>query len=470
MNHLVKTMDNMSDERTSEKTNQMIVSERSDGRATKNIYAQLKTNDRYYVNLGVLVLLVAFGLLGVWAATAPLNSSVVAPGVVVSEIATKEVEHLSGGIVEKILVKDGDLVKKGELLLKLDDTQERTQYEVLESQYFDTIAIIARLEALLENKQQLHFPKQLLEMQNIAQRGSILNNQQKLFDSIQKSHAKKLEIIEQTKKQIQSQITGLKRRLSAQYTRSKSYANEIKEREQLVIQKLDNNLRLRELQREKYKLDEEIADAKAKQFELGVKLKELEDQRVLENNMHLKELLSELENNRAKKSELDSSMLALIDKIEKAQIFSPEDGAIVGLSIDTIGGIVRGGEVICEIVPQIKAFAIKSRINPMDIDKVVPGQQVEIRFSSFDTRFTQVIEGKLARVSADTIESVDQKDSFYEARILVNEAGFKTIEKKQFEIIPGMPVESMIKVGERTLLEYLIKPFSDMLANAFNED
>jgi len=223
------------------------------------------------------------------------------------------------------------------------------------------------------------------------------------------------------------------------------------------------------MERDKLEIEGKLYDAQAEISRLSVHIAEIENQIVLENQTYLNQVVSELQEAQAKQVDLKVRWLALDDTLKRTLIRAPGAGAVVGLELDTVGAVVAPAAVICEIVPQDKKFAIKAQVKLTDIDKVYPSQPVDIRFSSFNTRFTQVVTGSVLRVSADSLED-NQGNQYYEAKILVDAAGQEIIAKNEFDILPGMPVETMLKIGDRTLVSYLFKPFTDVFAKAFNEE
>jgi len=435
----------------------------------KNEDNNVKINAVTYQRFGLIVLIFTFGILGVWGGMAPLSGAIVANGFVVAASESKEVQHLKGGIVEKLFVSEGDYVKKGEPILKLNDTQDRAQLDIIKTQYYEIIGNIARLDAQLNERAQVIFPSELNQMANTEQKQRIMDNQIKMFSALTEAHLKKNQILQHTIVQTEKQIEGFKKRVSVDKKHIASFNTEIKERERLYKLKLDSKVRLKEMERDRLEIEGQLYDAQSEISRLSVHIAEIENQIVLENQTYLNQVVSDLQKAQAEQIDLKVRWLALDDTLKRTLIKSPETGIVVGFELDTIGAVLAPGAEICEIVPQDKKFAIKAQVKLNDIDKVYPGQPVDIRFSSFATRFTKVITGNVLRVSADSLED-NQGNFYYEAKVLVDDAGKETIAEYAFDILPGMPVETMLKIGDRTLISYIFKPFTDMLAKAFNEE
>ncbi len=429
----------------------------------------VQINTHFYQLYGLVVLVVTFGILGVWSAVAPLSGAIVAQGFVVAASNAKEVQHLKGGIIEKIYVKEGDIVKINDPIIKLNDTQEKAELDLVKTQYYEAIGNIARLDAQLNEAKQISFPDELLQMENIPQKQRIIANQTKMFQSLTQIHKKTLLILEQSITQTEKQIEGLQNRVQVEKQQAELYQTEISERRRLYKLKLDSKVRLKEMERDALSLQANIHEDEAEILRLSIKLTEIRNKILLEKQNYVNQLVSDLQKFQTQQIDLKVRWLALEDTLKRTLVRSPGDGAIVGFEIDTIGAVVSPGALICEVIPQDKKFAIKAKIRLIDIDKVYPSQPVDIRFSAFNTRFTRVISGNVVRVSADSLED-NEGNYYYEAKIVVNEKGYEIIKDNEFEIIPGMPVEAMIKIEERTFLSYLLKPFQDMLAHAFNEE
>jgi len=435
----------------------------------KNEDNNVKINATTYQRFGLVVLLFTFGILGVWGGTAPISGAIVANGFVVAASESKEVQHLQGGIIEKIYVSEGALVKKNDPLVKLNDTQDKAQLDLVKTQYFDILGNIARLEAQLNEHKTPKFSQELISMSNVEQKARIILNQTKMFHALSEAHQKKIQILHHTVEQTEKQIEGLKKRVSVERRHIASFNTEIKERERLYKLKLDSKVRLKEMERDKLEIEGKLYEAQAEISRLSVHIAEIENQIILEKQTYLNQVVSKLQEAQAKQVDLKVRWLALDDTLKRTLIRSPESGAVVGLELDTIGAVVAPAAIICEIVPQDKKFAIKAQVQLNDIDKVYPGQPVNIRFSSFNTQLTKVVTGNVMRVSADSLQD-NEGNRYYEAKILVDQKGQKTIAENEFDILPGMPVETMLKIGDRTLISYLFKPFTDVLAKAFNEE
>lgn len=435
----------------------------------KNEDNNVKINVITYQRFGLMVLIFTFGILGVWAATAPISGAIVANGFVVAASESKEVQHLQGGIIEKIFITEGDIVKKTQPMIKLNDTQDKAQLDLIKTQYYETLGNIARLEAQLNERKQVVFSDELENMKDSKQKLRIINNQTKMFVSLSSAHQKKIQILQHTIVQTEKQIEGLKKRVKVEKKHIASFNTEIKERERLYKLKLDSKVRLKEMERDKLEIEGKLYDAQSEISRLSVHIAEIENQILLENQNYINTVVRELQEAQAQQVDLKVRWLALEDTLKRTLIRAPEAGAVVGLEIDTVGAVIAPAAIICEIVPQEKEFAIKAQIRLFDIDKVYPGQPVDIRFSSFNTRLTKIVTGNVIRVSADSLED-NQGNRYYEAKILVDSEGQEAITANAFDILPGMPVETMLKIGDRTLMSYIFKPFTDILAKSFNEE
>jgi epimerase transport system membrane fusion protein len=429
----------------------------------------LRSEDRPYRRLGVLVLLITFGFFGGWAAVAPLDSAVVAHGQVKVEARTKVIQHLEGGIVTEIDVKDGDLVAAGQLLVRLNDVEAKAQLRIVRLQYLAARALEARLKAERDGADAIAFPKELTDAASDPEVAEMIEGERQVFHARKKSRANENHILRQRIEQLKEQIAGLEGRLDSEKTRIDSYRTEVAEWEKLFKEKLADKLRLVQLQRELALLEGEYATDQAKVADLKLKIGETQSQIVLRAQSYLSEITTNLREAQSKIADQATRILALQDKLQRTLIRAPVRGVVVGLRVRTVGAVIEGGQPIMEIVPSSKDYIVVAKVLPANIESVHVGELADIRFSAFDLRNTHVVEGKVLTLSADVLEDPATRRSYYEAEIQVTPAGFKQMQADGLDLLPGMPAEAMIKTGQRTMLNYLLKPFLDMFARAFRE-
>lgn len=420
-------------------------------------------DDSKVITFGFAVLFIVFIIFGGWMAFAPLASSAVAVGKVSADLNKKTIQHLEGGKVDAIYVKDGDTVKEGDLLLKLSDVQVKAQLDILKSQYQDKIAMLARLQAQRDNLGDINFPKELIDEK-------ARKDQKNIFEATNKKIAEEKVLTQNKVLQAKNQMTGLKSLIDSKQNRVASNSDEIKEWEELFKQKLVDKQRIRELGRENNLLEGEISNAKSDIERLKEQINEFETQQLLREKEFMNNTLDKYVETKNAVSDLESKIRANEDTLERTNITAPIGGVVVGMSMHTIGGVIAPGKPILDIVSQDSNLYVMARVQVTDIDKVQPGLSADIRFSAFNLKNTHVIEGKVIYVSADSFTDEASKTQYYEAKIEVTPQGIEQLKEYGFVLVSGMPAEVMIKIGERTTLSYFVKPFRDMLSRGFNEE
>lgn len=421
------------------------------------------TNDSKVIGFGLGVIFMLFAVFGGWAAFAPLAESSVAIGKISADLDKKTLQHLEGGVIESINVKDGDEVKAGDLLLKLKDIHIQSQLDIYKAQYDDALALYARLEAQRDDKQSVVYPQEL-------QNQSIIKEQNNIFYETKKSIEDEKIISQNRVVQLQNQIEGLESLMAAKKSRLKSIKEEIVEWEELYKKKLVDKLKIRDLSREQNMIEGDISQTASEIAKLNEAINETKNQQLLREKEFTKETLEQLVKAKSALFDLKSKISSVEDMLQRTNIVAPIDGTVVGLSLHTVGGVVAPGRDILQIVPQSSKLIVVAQVQTPDIDKVKTGLMADIRFSAFNVQKAHVVEGKVIHVSADSF--VDEKSGmpYYEAKIEVTKNGETQLKDYGFELVSGMPAEVMIKTSQRTILSYLVKPLTDMMARSFNEE
>jgi len=421
------------------------------------------SNDSKIISFGLLVLFLVFGVLGGWMSYAPLASSSVAVGKVSAGLNKKTVQHFEGGIVENIYAKDGDKVKKGQVLLKLQDIQLKSQLDIFKAQYQDAIATYARLEAQKNKSPKIVFTSESTDE-------AAMNNQINIFNVTNKSINDEKEITRNRIVQLKNQISGLNSLYDTKLKRNASLSEEVAEWKVLYEQKLVDKLKIRELEREQNTINGDLAHTKSEIARLKEQINEAKTQQLLREKELRNSTLNQFVEVKSIISDLKSKTLALKHTISRTEILAPIDGTVVGLGLHTIGGVVAGGEQILEIVPSDSKLIVIAQVQITDIDKVHVGLLSDVMFSAFNMQNVNVIEGKVVHVSADTFIDEGTGSPYYEAKIEVTEKGMEQLKDYKFSLVAGMPAEVMINIGSRTPLSYFVKPFVTMLKRGFNEE
>ncbi|ACO77840.1 Type I secretion membrane fusion protein [Azotobacter vinelandii CA] len=430
------------------------------------VLAELPTSDHGTRAIGFLIVFVTFGIFGTWAAVAPLDSAALAPGVVTVQTYRKTVQHLEGGIVKELHARDGDMVKAGDPLIVLDETQIRAENEVTRSQLIAAQAMEARLRAERDNLETINFSS-MLELDSARAREA-RDGETQVFTARRNSRLGEEAVLEKRIGQLHEQINGLKGVIRTKGSLQNSFTKEIRELKELLAEGFVDKQRLLEQERNLDKLRAEIADHSSEITKIRLQINETELQILQLNKDFNADVVSQLAEVQTKVFDLQEKKSALEDRLSRVVIRAPEDGMILGMTVHTIGGVINPGTPLLDIVPSISDLVIEAQVAPSDIDRVEAGKSADIRFSGFNSRTTPVVEGKVLRVSADRL--VDEKNGmpYYLARIGLTEEGARRLGELRLQ--PGMPAEVYINTGKRTMLQYLLQPATDAFARSLIEE
>lgn len=415
--------------------------------------------------VGMAIFFLVFGVFGVWSALAPLDGAAFAPGTVTVKSYNKVVQHLEGGIVAEILVRDGDLVEAGQPLLTLDDTQARASLEVVNSQYVALKMREARLISERDGLSEVEYPAALaLSTANAAQE---VDAQNQLFEARLDSNEGRMQILEQRVNQLQNQVRGMEALQATKEALANSFAEELQDTKKLLEQGFSEKTRLREAERSFASFSGEAAELTANIAATRVQIGETDLQILqLKSDFH-NEVVSELSEVQTSLKDASERLTALRDVVSRTSITAPDAGIVNGMRVHTVGGVISPGSPIAEIVPGNDELVIQASVSPVDIDRVSEGQEARIRFSTFGSR-APTFFGTLINLSADAMTNESTGASFYLARIELSTDSQE--ELGDLVLMPGMPAEVFINTGSRTFLQYLFKPLSNAVARSFNED
>lgn len=428
----------------------------------------LPTSDKGFRRLGMIILLLAFGGFGTWALTAKLAVAVVAPGSVSIESFKRTVQHLEGGIVREILVRDGDHVEAGDPLVVLSDTQARSQLDIARSQYLINRAMEIRLLAEQRGADTLSFPEELTESERDRVQ-EVLAVQRSLFAARSQSLESTLASLDEQTNQMQDQIEGLEARIDVNVRRIASLRDEAEDFRSLFREGLGDNQRLRELERQILQYEGEVASSRAEIARLKSQISENRVKQEMRRQEFQSDVGEQLRDAQSQIAEAEERITSLTDQVERTTITAPASGTVVGLKVHTEGAVIRSGDPVMDIVPSGDGFVVEARVPDRDIDNLYIGQSANIRFSAFNQRLTNEIDGEIIHLSADSFEDEATGQMYYKARVKVTEAGEQDMTE-QMKLLSGMPAEVMIRTGERTFASYVAKPITDMLARAMREE
>lgn len=409
---------------------------------------------------------VLVGGVGGWAANMEISGAVVASGMVVVESNSKQVQHREGGIVREITVRDGDVVKAGDLLIRLDDTVTRANFTVVLKQLDELYAQEARLLAERDNAELIVFSPKDGDVVG-ASKTIIEDSQIRLMEARRSSlRGRKQQLGEQIR-QLEQQIEGVEVQLGAKKTEISLVDEELGVLEKLLDDKLVGKARVTTLRREKAQLEGDLGGliSQAAQAQEAISERKIQILQIdAEARAEVLELLQEV---RSRIAQLEEQKIAAEDELSRVEIRAPRSGYVHQLAQHTLGGVVAPGETLMLIVPKEDLLVVEARFQPANIDQLSPHQQATLRFPSFDQRTTPELKARLLTVSADLTTDEATGLSYYTARLTIPEAELAKLNGKK--LVPGMPVEAFLKTDDRTVLSYLVKPVSDQIAHALKE-
>ena len=422
---------------------------------------------RRYTIAGIVVVLILTCGVGVWAATTEISGALIAPGTIVVESNVKKVQHPTGGVVGQLLVRDGDQVKAGDLLVRLDDTIMRANLAIVTKALTELYARKARLEAERDGAETVKFPDDLMQQSDVPEIAQVLMGERKLFELRRSARAGQKAQLQERINQSGEETTGLSAQKVAKEKEITLIEHELAGVRDLFNKNLVPMTRLTSLERDATRIDGErgqliatIAQAKGKIAELRLQIIQIDQDLSSEVAKEMREI-------DAKIGEFVERKVSAMDQLKRTDIRSPQDGTVFQSTVHTVGGVMPAGEPIMLIVPEADKLTIEARVNPQDIDKVQLGQIAALRFSAFNVRTTPEIFGTVSRVSADTTTDQRTNQSYYTIRIAMPPE--QVTRLGDVKLVPGMPVEAFVKTGERTVISYLMKPLSDQINRAFRE-
>ncbi len=429
-----------------------------------------KWSARSPVLLGAFGLVVLFGGFVAWATLTQISGAIIATGRIEVDQNRQVVQHPTGGVVAAIKVEEGDTVTAGDVLLELDDTQLITQLAIVEGQLFELMARRGRLEAERDERSVLTFDEELLqEAAKNPDVQELVDGQRNLFDARQESVERETEQLAQRRVQITNQIQGIE-------------AQEVSLAEQLdlIRQELEAQQSLRDrglapegtvlaLRRQSASLGGQLGELAASKAQAEERITEIEVQILSLTTRRREDAITRLRDLRYRELEFVEQRAALKTDIERQLIRAPVSGIVYGMRVQTLRSVIRGADPVLYLVPQDRPLVIAARVDPIHIDQIGTGQQVNLRFSALDQRTTPELEGQVTLVSADAFEDEQQGGlTYYRAEIVLNPGQVDRLAPGQI-LIPGMPVEAFIRTADRSPLAYLVKPMADYFNRAFRE-
>ena len=421
--------------------------------------------------VGFGLILIVFGGFGGWAATAQLSGAVIAPGLIVVESSVKKVQHSTGGIVGELLVREGDQVKAGQVVMRLDDTMTRATLGMVRSQLDALLAREARLRAEQEGAAQIDFPAELLARRDEPVAGAALRGEQKLMEARADGRRSLLSQLRERIVQTDAEIRGLAAQQASKEDEIKLISEELVGVTELWEKQLISISRMTLLQRDKVRLEglrgqniSDIARARAR-------ISETELQAIQSDQDFRNDILKDLRDAQGKIADLQERLTAAQDQLRRVDIRAPQSGVIHQLSVHTVGGVIAPGETVMQIVPRADELVIEAKVSPQDIDQIAIGTAAHLHLHAGNQRTMPDLGARVTMISADLTREQGPGGQAGPSYFLVRMAMEPDVASKlgDLRIIPGMMVDAFIQTYARTPLQYLLKPLQEHMSRTFRE-
>ncbi len=422
---------------------------------------------RHYQLVGLLALVVLFIGAGGWAARAKIQGAVIAPASVAVQTSLKKIQHVTGGIVAKIAVKNGDRVRPGDLLLRLDATEARANLSIIEARLEELLAKKARLVAERDDAAEIRLPPQVAQALPAARLQAVIKGQTRLLVARRNMRRAMGQQLQEQRAQLREQVKGLQAQLAAKRQQGVLVRQELQALSKLSRKKLVTQSRLLTLKREQARLLGETGEIVARIAQTRGRISEIQVKMLQMRHDWRREVLAELRQVQTQISELMERRMAARAQLARIDILAPRAGIVHDLSVHTVGGVIGPGEAVMFIIPDEDRLVFDARVQPADIDQVRLGQRASIRLPGLDQRTTPEIFGKVAFIAGDLSQPDAAQPPFYAVRVEVDEQELARLG--QVKLVPGMPAEVFIQTAPRTVLSYLLRPLQDQLARAFRD-
>ena len=418
--------------------------------------------------IGLWALGLGFGGFLLWAAFAPLNEGIPSQGHVAIDTKRKSVQHLSGGIIKEVLIGEGDQVKEGQLLIKLDDAAAKANFESVRQRYLGMRAAQGRLMAEQKGQNTITFHPDLLAATSDPLIRQQTLNQEQLFQSRKAALRADLQGIEESIQGQQGLVQSYEGMSGNRRDQLALLNEELGNTRSLVKEGYAPRNRQLELERQVSESSTAIAELQGNATRAKRTVGELRQRAIVRQQEYRKEVESQLADATREALSDSGKFLALQDELARTEIRSPASGQVVALAIQTVGGVISPGQKLLDVVPANESLLLETRVPPNLIDSVKAGMPVDVRFSSFARSPQLVVQGKVVSISADLLTDPQNGIAYYLARVTLTPDGLKMLGKRQMQ--PGMPVEVVLRTGERSMLTYLLHPLTKRIAASMNEE
>jgi HlyD family type I secretion membrane fusion protein len=415
--------------------------------------------------LGYVLITFTFVVLGGWSAIAKLDSAITAPGFLAEENSRKSIQHLEGGIIKEILVREGQHVEAGQVLFRLEPTQAQAGFEVQRNQADALIAQEARLVAERDRNPEIVWPEELRNRRDRPTVKQAMADQSKQFNDRRASLRGQIDLLQSKIEQYKTEIEGLKVEREATRGQLGYIVQELTDLQSLLSKGLVQKSRVLALQREQSRLEGVIGRSSADQAKAENGIGEAKLQ--IEQTQHKldEEVAGSILEVRQKINDIREKINVAEDVFRRLEVTAPVAGTVQNVKVFTIGGVIRAGEVLLEVVPDHDALIVQAHVSPQDMDRMRPGMRAEVRFSAFKGSILPIVLGRVDSVSRDRLVDDATHQPYFLAQIVVDDIP----QNLRDDLVAGMPADLVFPTGERTVLNYLIRPLQNRMSGAFRE-
>lgn len=419
--------------------------------------------------VGFIAVFILLGGFGLWAVRSQIAGAIIASGQIQVDQNQQIVQHPDGGVVEEIFVEEGDLVQAGDLLIRLESRELRSDLAVVEGQLYEIMARRARYTAERDGTDEITYDPEILAASatqpSVAE---VIDGQTRLFTARKLTLEKEVEQLQKRSGQIESQISGIAAQQTALNRQLELIGEELEDQQELLAKGLAQAPRVLSLQREQARLLGTVGELEAAKAEAEGRITEIEIAVLQLDVQRREEAITQLRNLQFQELELREQRTKLRERLSRLDITAPVSGVVLSKSVSIKRAVIRPAEPILTLVPQDRPLVISARVSPIHVDEVYAGQEVFVRFTALDTRNTPELIGRVVRVSPDAFVDEASGQSYYLSEIILLDGEMAKLPEGAV-LVPGMPVESYLRTSDRTPMAYLVKPLADYFNRAFRE-
>jgi HlyD family secretion protein len=419
--------------------------------------------------IGFLTVIAFVGGLGSWAVRAEIAGAVVASGQIVVDRNRQVVQHPDGGVVEEVLVEEGDTVAEGDVLVRLDPNLVQSELVIVEGQLYELMARRGRLAAERDDVSDISFDPELLERAEVdPDVASKVKGQEQLFEARHDSLAQEVTQLSNQRLQLQDQVKGIDAQSVALKRQQELITTEMSNQQTLLDKGLAQASRVMGLQREEARLAGTVGELAARRAEALGQIAELKIEELQLYARRREEAITRLRDLQFNESEMAERRNALIERLDRMEIRAPVSGIVYDMRVFGRKSVIRPADPVLYLVPQDRPLIIEARVSPINVDEVYPNQEVVLRIAAFDMRNTPDMFGSVTRISPDSFVDQQTGASFYRVEIQLPEEELTKLPEGEV-LIPGMPVDAFIRTKDRTPLAYLLSPLTQYFDKAFRD-